>query len=61
MGSVASTLNNRYRLDKKIGEGGFAQVFADPERASRGYSRNKGRQDFSETVLVDKPLSSPSR
>ncbi len=29
MGSVASTLNNRYCLDKKIGEGGFAQVFAN--------------------------------
>src|SRR5437660_548832 len=27
MSQIGSTLNNRYRLDKKIGEGGFAQVF----------------------------------
>ena len=27
MGSVGSTLSNRYRLDKKIGAGGFATVF----------------------------------
>ena len=27
MGMRSNTLNNRYRLDKKIGEGGFAHVF----------------------------------
>ncbi len=27
MGSVGSTLSNRYRLEKKIGQGGFATVF----------------------------------
>jgi serine/threonine protein kinase len=27
MGMRSNILNNRYRLDKKIGEGGFAHVF----------------------------------
>src|SRR5437764_15191458 len=27
MGNSSNILNNRYRLDKKIGEGGFANVF----------------------------------
>src|SRR5947208_5580090 len=53
MGMRSNTLNNRYRLDKKIGEGGFAHVFLATEMLLGGQVAVKVME---ESQIKDKEL-----
>ena len=49
----SNTLNNRYRLDKKIGEGGFAHVFLATDLL---LSRQVAVKVMEESQIKDKEL-----